>query len=32
MLRSRLWIRLALILVVLGAIAIIAGEQPWGPA
>jgi hypothetical protein len=32
MLRSALTLRLALILAALAALAIIAGEMPWGPA
>jgi hypothetical protein len=32
MLRSSFALRLALILAVLGALALIAGELPWGPA
>lgn len=32
MLRSSFAIRLALILAVLGALAMVAGEFPWGPS
>jgi hypothetical protein len=32
MLRNRLALRLALILAVLAALAIVAGEMPWGPS
>jgi hypothetical protein len=32
MLRNTLALRLALILAVLGALAIVAGEMPWGPS